>query len=363
MNKSFYPKMAVTNIIKNGRFYIPYYLSCILTTAMFYNMTALEASDNLPCGETRAIILRLGIIVIGVFSVIFLFYTNSFLLKRRKKELGLYSILGMEKRHIARLMLWETLFSAFICIVLGLALGLLVNRLLCLMLLNVMQIQTDIAFQLQTGPLLISICLFAVLYFLILLWNVSRVVLSKPVELLHGSDTGEKEPKAKWAVAVIGLLCLAGGYTISLTTKNIVVAVIVFFIAVILVIIGTYLCFTAGSIAILKLLRKNKGYYYKARNFVSVSGMFYRMKQHAVGLGNICILSTMVLVMVSTTASLYMSVEDIIDARCPRDICFSQCSDMRPEVDGMIDTACKKLGVNTKNFVSYDYLDLTLAMF
>jgi len=355
--------MAVTNIIRNGRFYIPYYLSCILTTAMFYNMSALEASDNLPGGETRAFILRLGIFVIGFFSVIFLFYTNSFLLRRRKKEFGLYNILGMEKRHIARLMFWETLISAALCILIGVALGLLMDRLLCLVLLNVMKIKTEIAFRIQVKPLTLTVAFFAVLYFVILLWNMRHVVVSKPIELLQGGNVGEKEPKAKWVLAVLGLICLAGGYIISLTTKNIVVAIFVFFVAVILVIIGTYLSFTVGSIAILKLLRKNRSYYYKPKHFVSVSGMFYRMKQHAVGLGNICILSTMVLVMVSTTASLYMGIEDIINIRCPRDICITQWADMREDIETMISDICKELDIEMENYVSYDYLDVAFAQY
>ncbi len=321
--KSLYLRLAASNIKNNRRFYLPFLLTAVMTVACFFILCSVGLSQTLPGGQTVILVMRFGVIVVAIFSVIFLYYTNSFLIKRRKKELGLYNILGMEKRHIAKVMLWETLFSALIAIGGGLIAGILLDRLMFLLLLNLIHFDVGMTYALQPAVIAITAALFGGIFVLLLLSNLAQVVIAKPIELLRGGNVGEKEPKTRWLLVVIGVLTLGIGYYIALTTTQIVMAVGVFFVAVILVIIGTYCLFLAGSIAVLKLLKKRKNYYYKANHFISVSGMLYRMKQNAVGLANICILSTMVLVTVACTVSLYAGLNGIIESSYPHDITAS----------------------------------------
>jgi len=279
-----------------------------------------SALRTMSGGGSLTVILGLGTIVIGIFAVIFLFYTNSFLIKRRKKEIGLYNILGMEKKHIAKVLAFENLYVAIISLALGLSFGILLSKLMVLALGKMLNFKISFGFEISGIAVVSTLILFVAIFILLLLNNLRQIHLANPIELLRGKQVGEKEPRTKWLLALIGLACLSGGYYISVTTKSPLQAIGLFFVAVILVIIGTYSLFTAGSIAVLKILRKNKGYYYKANHFISVSGMIYRMKQNAVGLANICILSTMVLVMVSTTVSLYIGMEDSLKSMYPKDI-------------------------------------------
>lgn len=323
MSKLFYTRLAFTNLRKNKSTYFPYLLSSVVIISMFYIIQSLyyAATDAEFYGAgTMGSVLELGSYVVGLFAVLLLFYTNGFLIKRRKKELGLYSILGMEKRHIACLLLCETLLTTLISLLLGLALGLLLSKLMFLLLNNITQFSIQIAFQISLPPMLNTILLFLVIFLLTLLYNLRHIHISNPITLLQSSRQGEKEPKTKWPLALFGLLCIAGGYTITLLVQTPFEAVTLFFAAVILVILGTYSLFTAGSIALLKFLRSRKKFYYNPRNFISVSGMIYRMKQNAAGLASICILSTAVLVILSSTVSLYAGQQEILDHRYPRDI-------------------------------------------
>lgn len=318
MKSGFYFKLAASNIRKNARTYVPYVLTCVLTVMMFYIIKSLSLNPGLSemwGGEEMGIILNLGVWVIAIFSAIFLFYTNSFLIKNRKKEFGVFNILGMEKRHIALVILIETLYIALVTLTLGIGLGMLLDKLMFLVISKFIGIGVSLGFFISGEAIYMTIGIFCLIYLLILVKSIFTIQLSNPIELLRGGKVGEKEPKAKWISAILGLLMLAGGYYISITTENPLTALTVFFFAVLLVIFGTYLLFTSGSIAFLKLLKKNKNYYYKTRHFISVSGMIYRMKQNAVGLANICVLSTMVLVMVSSTTSLIVGMEDIINTR------------------------------------------------
>lgn len=283
------------------------------------SMSFNEGMKKMPGYNSLSFILTLGCIVVGLFAVIFLFYTNSFLMKRRTKELGLYNILGMEKRHIAKVLFFETIFIGIIGLVFGLFFGILLDKLMTLLLCKMISFSVPFGFSISKIGILAAVILFGFIIFVTLLFNLAKIHLSKPIELLQGGNVGEKEPKTKWFLTIFGLICLAAGYYIAITVKSPLTAIFLFFVAVILVIIGTYCLFTAGSIAILKLLRKNKRYYYQSKHFTSISGMLYRMKQNAVGLANICILSTMVLVMVSTTVCLYMGVDDSLNLRYPRD--------------------------------------------
>jgi len=323
MRKRFFPMLALTNIGKNSKFYFPYLLTCIGTAAMFYIMCFIAKDKGLDSMQGAASIrsmLSFGTAVVGIFAAIFLFYTNSFLMKRRQKELGLYNILGMEKRHIAKVMACETLFCAVITFALGLGGGILLSKLMLLILFRLLQFPIPIGFSVSGGAVLTTAALFCGIFFLTLLSNLGRIRLAKPIELLKGGQVGEREPKTKRLLAAVGLLAMGGGYAIALVTESPLSAIPLFFVAVLLVILGTYCLFTAGSIALLKLLRRNKKYYYETRHFIPVSGMIYRMKQNAAGLSNICILSTMVLVMVSGTVALYLGMENVLDNRYPTDI-------------------------------------------
>ncbi len=306
--------------------YIPFVLSCILTIMMYYMVSSLSMNPNMMNmigGDVMQQILSLGIYVITVFAVIFLFYTNSFLIKRRKREFGLFNILGMEKKHLSIVIALESIIVFLVSMVLGIGIGILLDKAFYLLIAKMLNASIALGFYISYQSIVNSIILFLIIFVLMYLFSLIQINLSNPIELLHGDQHGEKEPKTKWLLALIGLICLGTGYYMSVSIQDPVTAFAFFMVAVILVVIGTYMLFTAGSIVILKLLRKNKRYYYKTNHFISVSNMIYRMKQNAVGLGNICILSTMVLVMLSTTISLWVGMNDIIETRFPRDITVS----------------------------------------
>lgn len=318
-----YLRLAWSNLKNSRQFYLPYVIAGMLSAMMFYTMCAIQGNDGLSKmrgGSSVQIVLYFGVVVVGVFVSIFLFYTNSFIMKRRKKELGVYNILGMEKIHVAKIMAWETVFSFLIAVGGGLITGIVFQKLLTMFLYRLTGLEAAIPFYISGWGCLHTAEMFGAIYVCILLYNLMQIRLSNPVELLHSGNTGEREPKTKIIQAVLGILCIVTGYYIAITTDNPVKAVSLFFVAVMLVIVGTYFLFNAGSIAFLKLLRKNKRYYYQTRHFTTVSGMIYRMKQNAVGLANICILSTMVLVVISMTVCMYAGIEDELKTQYPAEL-------------------------------------------
>ena len=318
MNSKIYGKLAVTNLKNNGKSYVPYILASAFSVMMYYIMDNLYRNCSLiEKGSPLAIMLSYADVVLLIFSVIFLFYINSFLIKRRKKELGIYNILGMGKGHLAKMLFIESVITTAASVIGGILAGILFGKLVYLVLLKILHLKRDIVYMISPVSIGITAAIFSSIFFVIFLYNLVQMKLSNPIELLRGGNTGEREPKTKWLMTIIGIACLAGGYYISLTTKEPLQALGQFFIAVLLVVVGTYALFMAGSIAFLKMLRNRKSYYYKTRHFTAVSGMIYRMKQNAVGLANICILSTMVLVMVSMTVSLYGGMNDVITTRFP----------------------------------------------
>lgn len=340
MNGSFYPRLASSNIKKNARTYIPYIITCIITVAMYYIMKSLslnEGLDGVQGGDFIRSMLGLGSNIIAIFSCIFLFYTNSFLTKNRKKEFGLFNILGMEKRHISKVIGYESIYVAVISFTGGILTGILLDKLMYLIILKILKSEISLGFYISEKAIINTVVIFGILFFLIFLNSLRMIHLSKPIELLKGGNTGEKEPKAKWILALLGVVCLGAGYYIAVTVKNPVNALVLFFVAVLLVIFGTYLLFTAGSIAFLKILKKNKRYYYKTNHFISVSGMMYRMKQNAVGLANICILATMVLTTVSPTVSMVIGVEDIILQSYPYQLEFNIYRPDKEKFQGIVD--------------------------
>lgn len=365
MRKFFYPKLAASNIKKNGRTYIPYILTCIFMVAMYYIISSLARNPgikDLLGGDTVEYTLVLGGWVVAIFAAIFLFYTNSFLMKRRKKEFGLLNILGMEKKHLSRVIGYETLYIAGISLAFGILLGIVLDKCMFLLILKVLDAPVSLGFYVSFESMLLAGILFAAIFLLIFLNSLRQIRLSSPIELLRGSSVGEKEPKTKWVMAILGVLCLSGGYYLAVTTQNPLTAVSLFFLAVLLVVAGTYFLFMAGSIAFLKLLRKKKSYYYKAKHFTSVSGLIYRMKQNAVGLANICILSTMVLVMVASTSSMMLGMEDIINTRYPYDITVyarAETQAQREAVDAAANRLLEAYGAQKTAEQAYTYLNFS----
>lgn len=357
MNNFIYEKLAVTNLKNNRKTYVPYIFTGVLTVMMFYIIDALSRGKGIT-QDTLKICLQYATGVIVVFAVIFLFYTNSFLIKRRKKEIGVYNILGMGKRHIARMMAVETILTAGISILGGLVFGIIFWKLMYLLLLKILHNSVDMQFSVNGTAIVQTVILFAGIFLLTYLYNILQIQLVNPVELLHGGNQGEKEPKSRWLLVIVGVAALGNGYWIALTTEAPLEALLKFFVAVVCVIIGTYALFIAGSIVVLKILRKNKAYYYNPKHFTSVSGMIYRMKQNGAGLANICVLSTMVLVMVSTTVSLYAGMEDILDSRFPRDVsivCNEADTNKEETLQRLIKEQCEKAGVKITDRVRYRY--------
>lgn len=318
MNSRIYSRLAVSNIKNNRKTYVPFIFTSILTVMMYYIIDALAGNGSIEITNVITV-LRMGCGVMVVFSVIFLFYTNSFLIKRRKKEIAVYNILGMGKGHIGRMLTVETLIVGGISIAGGIAGGMAFGKLMHLLLIRIIHYDVGMEFHISVQSVSDTVILFAFIFFLTWFYNLFQIRLANPIELLRGGSAGEKEPKTKVILALIGVVTMAAGYYLAVSTKNPLEAINTFFVAVILVIIGTYALFLAGSIALLKLLRKRKKFYYKPNHFVSVSGMIYRMKQNAVGLANICILSTIVLVMISSTVSLYVGMDDVMAHQYPND--------------------------------------------
>lgn len=365
MKKGFYPKLAFDGIRKNKKMYLPYILTSIGMVMMYYIIIFLQFSQSIKDAvqsSTVSEILGLGSWVIAIFSCIFLFYTNSFLIKRRKKEFGLYNILGMDKHNLGIILFWETLIIAVISLVIGLAAGIAFSKLAELVFLNLLK--SDTTFDLTVSSQGIGLCaiIFTVINILLFFNSLRQVRSSSAISLVKSEQTGEKPPKGNWIFGILGVLLLGGAYYISLSIKEPLQALTLFFVAVIMVIIGTYLVMISGSVLFCRLLQKNKKYYYKPNHFVSVSSMVYRMKRNGAGLASICILATMVLVMISSTTSLYFGEEDALAIRYPREINIDISTlDTDLEKNGQMDNIisdikniCKNHGV--KETGTYTYL-------
>ncbi len=355
MRKGFFARLALSGIRKNRKIYYPYLLTAILTTAMMYIIGSLQKSAGID-HEMLGFSLQLGTVVTSFFSVIFLFYTNSFLMKQRKKEFGLYNVLGMEKKHLSRVLLWETVVLLVVSLVIGIAAGLLLGKLLHMALERLIGQRATLTFSVSYDSIVYTVCLLGGTFLMILLNSVRQVYVAKPVELLRSGEVGEKEPQTKWLLTLLGILTLGAGYYLSVTIKDPAVMIVFFFVAVMLVIVGTYLLFTSGSITLIKGLRRNKRFYYKPDHFISVSGMLYRMKQNAIGLGNVCILSTMVLVMMFSTISLWFGMEDIVRTRVPLDVQLeSRETDLNALLQA-VDETISEQGLFSENRQAYRYL-------
>lgn len=365
MHKGFFSRLAKQNIRNNKSTYIPYMITCIFCIAMIYMMEFLRDCPTLDqavrqADEVRMIVFT-GEIVVEIFCIIFLIYSNSFLMKRRQKEIGLYNILGLERNHIGIVMFLETIITSIGSLAGGIAAGIIGSKLALLLLLKLLHIPSVLGFYISVKGIFTCLFMFGIVFLMILFLNLAKIHLSRPVELLRGNNTGEKEPAAKWLMALIGFICLGAGYYLAVTTESPIKAITIFLLAVILVMAGTYLLFTAGSIVILKFLRRRKSFYYRTGNFISISGMLYRMKQNAIGLASICILSTGVLLMISMTVSIYFGMNDIMLNRYPYDVDMSVTSISEDECQTAIETFEKAIADNkvpVEKSVEEIYLDI-----
>ena len=368
MHKGIFSRLAKQNIRNNKSTYIPYMITCIFCIAMIYMMEFLRDCPTLDqavrqADEVRMIVFT-GEIVVEIFCIIFLIYSNSFLMKRRQKEIGLYNILGMERNHIGIVMFLETIITSIGSLAGGIAAGIIGSKLALLLLLKLLHIPSVLGFYISVKGIFTCLFMFGIIFLMILFLNLAKIHLSRPVELLRGNNTGEKEPAAKWLMALIGFICLGAGYYLAVTTESPIKAITIFLLAVILVMAGTYLLFTAGSIVILKFLRRRKSFYYRTGNFISISGMLYRMKQNAIGLASICILSTGVLLMICMTVSIYFGMNDIMLNRYPYDVDMSVTSISEEECQTAIEAFEKAIADNkvpVEKSVEEIYLDIVCS--
>ncbi|EDP67256.1 hypothetical protein CAT7_04007 [Carnobacterium sp. AT7] len=358
MNRSFFSKLALRNIKSNKQIYLPYIFASIATVAMFYMMVALMGNKFV---QTRNASLppmfAVGAVVIGVFSFLFILYTNSFLIKRRKKEIGLYAILGMKKNHVSRILTIESMVTSSLSIFLGLIVGHLLGELVFLVLNYVLKFGVKMSFPFTLSAVAITIGLFVLIFLVTLIYNITQVTFSNPIQLIKGKQTGEREPKSSIFLFILSLILIGSGYYLSLTIKDPVDAMIYFLLAVLLVIAGTYFLFISGSIFVLKALKKNKKLYYRPSPFISISGMLYRMKQNAAGLANITILATMVIVVVSTTLAVFIGIEGTLTNLYPFENKITYFSDVNKEEKLQeIQKETEKLGLEvtgTESYTSY----------
>lgn len=368
MHKGIFSRLAKQNIRNNKSTYVPYIITCIFCIAMIYMMEFLRDCPTLDqavrqADEVRMIVFT-GEIVVEIFCIIFLIYSNSFLMKRRQKEIGLYNILGLERNHIGIVMFLETIITSIGSLAGGIAAGIIGSKLALLLLLKLLHIPSVLGFYISVKGIFTCLFMFGIIFLMILFLNLAKIHLSRPVELLRGNNTGEKEPVAKWLMALIGFICLGAGYYLAVTTESPIKAITIFLLAVILVMAGTYLLFTAGSIVILKFLRRRKSFYYRTGNFISISGMLYRMKQNAIGLASICILSTGVLLMISMTVSIYFGMNDIMLNRYPYDVDMSVTSISEEECQTAIEAFEKAIADNkvpVEKSVEEIYLDIVCS--
>lgn len=369
MKAGFYPRLALQSMGKNKRLYVPYLLTATGMVAMFYILASLASGGDPDAAfvTTLQTILNLGTWVVGIFAAIFLFYTNTFLMRRRKREFGLYNVLGMDKRNIGRVIFWENLCTAAAALLAGSVLGVLFSKLAELLMQNIMDMEVGYNLSFSPKALLMTVEVFVSIFLLLFLNSLRQIRFSSALSLMQSENAGEKPPRANWFLGVLGLIVLGAGYYLALSAKDPYTAITYFFVAVILVILGTYLVMIFGSVVLCRLLQKNKKYYYKANHFVSVSSMTYRMKRNGAGLASVCILATMILVMLSSTTCLYFGMEDAIMTRCPREITYTltemQWEDT-PEgerdfgesiqkVKAHIDAEADRLGVHRQNEVSF----------
>ncbi len=326
MSRGLYRKLAYTGIRKNWQIYFPYLLAGAAMVMMFYIVAFLEDSrmvNQLRGGMAITSLLLCGEWMVGLFSVPFLFYTSSSLLKKRKKELGLYNILGMNKGDIRKVLFWETVITSGLAVFSGLFLGIALSKAAELGLVNIMGEETDFHIYVEWKVVLTTILLYGAVYFLIFLYSMRQVRRNNPVELLKSASVGERPPKSRWAMAVAGAVITGAAYGLALQVKDLRTGIQQCLVIVALIVAGTYLLFVAGSVFLCRALQRNKRYYYQTSHFVTVSSLTFRMKRNGAGLASICIFATAILVILAGTMGFYAGVDNIVEHRYAYDMSVS----------------------------------------
>ena len=374
MTHKLYPRLAWQGITKNKRLYLPFLLTCVGMVMMTYILLSLASSPILktfPGGDTMPMILGMGSFVMAAFAVLFLFYTNSFLIRRRNREFGLYNILGMGKGNLAKVLAWETVIMALIAIAGGEVLGIALGKLFELLLVNIVDGTVQMQFTVSVPATTMTTILYLAIFALLFLRSLVTVCKTNAAALLRSEACGEKPPKANWLLGLAGVVILAAAYYLAVSITNPLDAIVWFFVAVILVIIGTYLLLVAGSVLLCRVLQKNKKYYYRPEHFVSVSSMAHRMKRNGAGLASVCIIATMILVMISSSSCLYFGAEDAANMRYPRDINITLAGETPEQItDGNIERYRRAIadytserGVPPKDVQNYRYINTSGLFF
>lgn len=357
--RNFYIRLAVSNVKNNKPVYYPFFLTNILSVMVFYVMASIQnqtITRTLPGSYIFVELLKVGVVMTGLFAGIFLLYTNGLLIRQRKKELGLYNIFGLEKKHIAKVLMLESLLLTVSGLVAGIILGIFLGKLFFLILLKLLHLDSGLAFQFLTEALMQTIICFIVIDVLILFYNLFSVIRAKPVELLYAAHKGDSYHSFVGLKAILGVLCLGGAYTLILTTPSPIDIIGRVFPIALLILAGTMFFFSSGSVFLLQALKRNDQYYYKPQNFISVSGLIYRLKQNAKGLSNICILSTVVMVIATTTLSLYVGQKEMISFRFPMEtkISVSDITDGQPTLPRLVHQTAAQYDVTISREADYN---------
>jgi putative ABC transport system permease protein len=373
--RNFYIRLAVSNIKKNKPVYYPFFLTNILSVMIFYVMASIQNQTiiaTLPGSYIFVQFLKVGVVMTGMFAGVFLLYTNGLLIRQRKKELGLYTIFGLEKKHIAKVLMLESLLLTTTGLVAGIVLGIVLGKLFFLVLLKLLHLDSGLTFQFLTEALMQTGICFIVIGVFILFYNLFSVMKAKPVELLYAAHKGDNYHSFVWVKAFLGIICIGGAYTLIFTTPSPIDIIGRVFPIALLILFGTLFFFSSCSVVLLQALKKNDRYYYKPQNFISVSGLIYRLKQNAKGLSNICILSTVVMVIATTTLALYVGQKEMLSFRFPMEtkISVSDIADGQPTLPQLVHQTAEQYDVTISReadykvtYISGVYKDNTVSVY
>ena len=373
--RNFYIRLALSNVKKNKPVYSPFFLTNILSVMIFFCLASIQNQTiiaTLPGSYIFVQFLKVGVVMTGIFAGVFLLYTNGLLIRQRKKELGLYTIFGLEKKHIAKVLILESMLLTTAGLVAGIVLGIVLGKLFFLVLLKLLHLDSGLTFQFLTEALVQTSICFIVIGVFILFYNLFSVMKAKPVELLYAAHKGDDYHPFVGLKAFLGILCIGGAYALILTTPSPIDIIGRVFPIALLILVGTLFFFSSCSVVLLQALKKNDSYYYKPENFISVSGLIYRLKQNAKGLSNICILSTVVMVIATTTLALYVGQKEMISFRFPMEtkISVSDIADGQPTLPQFVHQTAEQYGVTISReadykvtYISGVYKDNTVSVY
>ena len=373
--RNFYIRLALSNVKKNKPVYSPFFLTNILSVMIFFCLASIQNQTiiaTLPGSYIFVQFLKVGVVMTGIFAGVFLLYTNGLLIRQRKKELGLYTIFGLEKKHIAKVLILESMLLTTAGLVAGIVLGIVLGKLFFLVLLKLLHLDSGLTFQFLTEALVQTGICFIVIGVFILFYNLFSVMKAKPVELLYAAHKGDNYHSFVGLKAFLGILCIGGAYALILTTPSPIDIIGRVFPIALLILVGTLFFFSSCSVVLLQALKKNDSYYYKPENFISVSGLIYRLKQNAKGLSNICILSTVVMVIATTTLALYVGQKEMISFRFPMEtkISVSDIADGQPTLPQFVHKTAEQYDMEISREADYNvtyisgvYKDNTISVY